>query len=82
MIYLLSNRRIIVRKNRGILAQSGKKQFKNIVSLLKEYLERITPYFQEDYEKYQQDLIRTQEELLQIYLGTIFRRRKQKGRQL
>lgn len=57
MIYFLSQGKDFVDSYEGNLFWGKKKQFEGLANLLKEYIDQITPYFGDDFEKYASDLM-------------------------
>jgi hypothetical protein len=57
MIYFLSHEQNFIGPYEGNLFWGRKKQFERLASLLKEYIDQITPYFGNDFEKYKSDLM-------------------------
>ena len=57
MIYFLSREQNFIGSYKGNFFWGKKKQFKRLASLLKEYINQITPYFGNDFQKHEIDLM-------------------------
>lgn len=79
MIYFLSQGRIFVGKLEKHFFNARRKRFEKLASLLKEYIDQITPYFEKDYEKYKHELMLIQQKYLDIYLDRYVPKRKYQG---
>ncbi len=79
MIYFLTNGQVFVGRSKKSFFNTRKKSFEKLSNLLKEYIDRIIPYFGRDYEKYKHELMLTQQKHLDIYLDTYIPKRKQRN---
>jgi hypothetical protein len=66
MIYFLSEGRVFTGSFEGNLAWSKKKQYERLSRLLNEYIDQITPYFGNDFEKHKSSLMLAQKEYNQL----------------
>lgn len=80
MIYFLSNGQNYVVKFKRNLFDTQNKQFERLATLLNEYIDRITPYFGEDFEKYKQELMIVQQKCLAIYMEKYISKKKHADR--
>ncbi len=76
MIYFLSQGQIFIGKSEKYFFNARRKSFERLASLLKEYIDQITPYFGSDYEKYRHELTLAQQKYLDIYLDKYIPKRK------
>ena len=76
MVYFLSYGQNYIGKFKRNFFDTQKKQFERLATLLNEYIDQITPYFGEDFEKYKQELILVQQKCLAIYMDKYISKRK------
>jgi hypothetical protein len=68
LIYYLSKGQKFIGKFEGDY-KDRKKQLERLASLLKEYIDQITPYFENyEFQRYKSDLLKAQQEYYDIYI--------------
>ncbi len=76
MVYLLSDRQVFLGEPARSRFKRRRKDFRRLADLLQEYIDRITPYFGSDYEKYEHELTLLQQECLFRFLDEYLPKKK------
>jgi hypothetical protein len=76
MIYYLSHGEIYIGKYKRYLFNNRKKRFEILANLLRKYLDQIIPYFGNNFENYQHELVLAKQKYIDIFMDRYIRNRK------